>query len=208
VPKVTEAHLEMRREHILDAAIACFARNGFHQTTMADIATEARMSPGAIYRYFANKEDVIEASAQARRRARAERIQAAQQQGGTLQFLDTLVDMYAKRVAQPDAIVRLGVQLFGEALRNSRVNATLRDVWADIQSQLGPIIRRAQARGEINPALDANAIAGLFEAIFEGFYLHKTIDPDVDVWQYAEVWKALYHGEFWQGDSPASHEKS
>jgi len=46
VPKVTQAHLDARREQILNAAVACFEDKGFHQTTMADICGEAELSPG------------------------------------------------------------------------------------------------------------------------------------------------------------------
>ena len=53
MPKVTEAHLEARRQQILDAASACFSRQGFHQTTMQGICREVDLSPGAVYRYFA-----------------------------------------------------------------------------------------------------------------------------------------------------------
>jgi AcrR family transcriptional regulator len=55
MPKVTEAHLEARRQQILDAALACFSRRGFHQSTMQDICQEAELSPGAVYRYFRSK---------------------------------------------------------------------------------------------------------------------------------------------------------
>ena len=48
-----------RREQILDAAEACFVRNGFHRTTMSDLAREAAMSPGNFYRYFASKEYIV-----------------------------------------------------------------------------------------------------------------------------------------------------
>ena len=59
MPKVTQAHLEARRQQILDAAFGCFARQGFHQTTMQDICREAELSPGAVYRYFDSKEAII-----------------------------------------------------------------------------------------------------------------------------------------------------
>ncbi|MCH8191827.1 MAG: helix-turn-helix transcriptional regulator [Chloroflexi bacterium] len=50
MPKITQAHLEARRQQILDAAFACFARQGFRQTTMQDIFREADLSAGAMHR--------------------------------------------------------------------------------------------------------------------------------------------------------------
>ena len=61
MPKVTEAHMEARRRQILEAASACFSRQGFHQTSMQDICREAGLSPGAVYRYYSTKEDIIAA---------------------------------------------------------------------------------------------------------------------------------------------------
>jgi len=53
-----------RRDEILVAAQACFARAGFHQTSMQEICSEAQMSPGNLYRYFRSKEDIIAAIAE------------------------------------------------------------------------------------------------------------------------------------------------
>ena len=52
-----------RPAQILDAAVACFAKRGFHQASMHDISAEAGISVGLIYRYFQNKEAVIAAMA-------------------------------------------------------------------------------------------------------------------------------------------------
>ena len=41
MPKVTEEHVAARRRQILSAALSCFAREGFHRTTMQDIFREA-----------------------------------------------------------------------------------------------------------------------------------------------------------------------
>src|SRR6185436_6911310 len=59
MPKVSEEHLASRRRQILDAAAGCFARNGFHRTSMQDIVRESGLSAGLIYRYFTGKEDMI-----------------------------------------------------------------------------------------------------------------------------------------------------
>lgn len=44
-----------RRNQILDAAQRCFKKQGFHKTTLRDIAQEFGMSAGHIYNYFSNK---------------------------------------------------------------------------------------------------------------------------------------------------------
>ena len=59
---VSEAHIAARRQQILEAARACVARQGFHQTNIQDICKEAELSPGAVYRYFPSKDHIIAAT--------------------------------------------------------------------------------------------------------------------------------------------------
>src|SRR5215469_5228087 len=63
MPKVSQEHLERRRQQILDAAAGCFARQGFHATSMQDIFAAAGLSAGAVYRYFPSKTGLIRAIA-------------------------------------------------------------------------------------------------------------------------------------------------
>jgi AcrR family transcriptional regulator len=63
MPRVSEDHLTARREQVLLAAWACFSRNGFHATTMADVIAESGLSAGAVYRYFPGKADLVRATA-------------------------------------------------------------------------------------------------------------------------------------------------
>lgn len=56
--RVSDAHLEARRQSVLDAATRVFAQKGIASATMAEIASVAGISPGAIYRYFENKDDL------------------------------------------------------------------------------------------------------------------------------------------------------
>jgi len=61
VTKVTQAHVDARTAAILDAALANFARKGVDRTTVQDIAADAGLSAGAIYRYFPGKEELLHA---------------------------------------------------------------------------------------------------------------------------------------------------
>ncbi len=59
MPRVSEAYEQARRHQILAAAAACFSHGGFSATSMPDIAAEADLSVGALYRYFVSKEDLF-----------------------------------------------------------------------------------------------------------------------------------------------------
>jgi AcrR family transcriptional regulator len=59
MPRLTEATRSARQEHILQAAVRCFARAGYHGTTMEAIAAEAGIAKGAAYVYFPSKEAIF-----------------------------------------------------------------------------------------------------------------------------------------------------
>ncbi|TDH55928.1 TetR/AcrR family transcriptional regulator [Mycobacterium eburneum] len=56
---VRAARTSSRRRQLLDAAVTVMSKTGFHQMSMQDLATEANVSVGLIYKYFAGKEDLL-----------------------------------------------------------------------------------------------------------------------------------------------------
>ncbi|MCZ7596177.1 MAG: TetR/AcrR family transcriptional regulator [Hyphomicrobium sp.] len=94
MPKLKPATQRARREHILDAAEICFARAGFHRTTMQDICKEAQVSPGALYVYFPSKEDLIAGLAERDRSDFAERFAEVSAAPDFMQALSKLGDHY------------------------------------------------------------------------------------------------------------------
>jgi len=50
---------EERKQQILQAAMTCFARTGYHKTTMDDIVKESGLSKGALYWYFKSKKELF-----------------------------------------------------------------------------------------------------------------------------------------------------
>jgi len=55
-----DARINARRDQIIAAARLCFRKHGFHGAGMAEIAKTSQLSVGQIYRYFANKDAIIE----------------------------------------------------------------------------------------------------------------------------------------------------
>jgi AcrR family transcriptional regulator len=74
-------YLEQRRRQILEAAAARFGDQGFHQTSMQDICEAAELSPGAVYRYFKGKEEIIDAICDLHRESDLELIEASRPRG-------------------------------------------------------------------------------------------------------------------------------
>lgn len=50
---------EEKYRRILEAAVSVFARQGFYQSTISQIAREAGVADGTIYLYFKNKDDIL-----------------------------------------------------------------------------------------------------------------------------------------------------
>src|SRR5947209_8295202 len=106
-----------RRAQILEAAIVCFAKRGFHQTSMHDISAEAGISVGLIYRYFANKEAVISAMADRHKREIQEVLQRAQEAPTLLEALEILFTAHCCETS-PQIQSAFVVDLYAEASRN------------------------------------------------------------------------------------------
>src|SRR5215471_8133084 len=54
-----QERIDRRREQILAAASRVFARQGFHRSTVRQVAQEAGIADGTIYLYFRSKQDLL-----------------------------------------------------------------------------------------------------------------------------------------------------
>jgi TetR/AcrR family transcriptional regulator, transcriptional repressor of aconitase len=66
MPKVSPEYLAARRAQIIETARDLFSAKGLSDTSMSDIVAASGMSVGAIYRYFASKDDLVAAVAEGR----------------------------------------------------------------------------------------------------------------------------------------------
>jgi AcrR family transcriptional regulator len=71
MPRVKPEHKDARRSEIIEAARACFARNGFRGTTLQEILAESGLSAGCVYNYFQSKNELMLAVADSRHEAEA-----------------------------------------------------------------------------------------------------------------------------------------
>src|ERR1700743_1088781 len=138
MPKITDAQRETRRQQILDAALRCFSRDGFHATTTADIVRESGLSQGALYLYFATKEDIVVALADDRHQGEVFLNALAQSEQDPVQGLNLLVELYGKTLSDPRRLDmrRVGIQGWAEALRNPRIHESVVEGFSTVRAAI------------------------------------------------------------------------
>jgi AcrR family transcriptional regulator len=175
MPKVTQQHRDARREQILAAARRCFLRDGFHATSMQDLFAEAGLSSGAVYSYFASKDDMIVAIAEQNMRGVTEMIAAvaAQDPGRPAgAVLADIMDMVRARDAQ-DGLGKLTVIVWSEALRNPSLAARFTDMVTQIRASLAAVI--AQSSPDLAAGVPADTLAATLVCLVPGYLLQLAI---------------------------------
>ncbi|MQA00163.1 MAG: TetR family transcriptional regulator [Dehalococcoidia bacterium] len=192
--KVTEDYLEARRQEILEAAARVFIRRGFEAATMQDIAAEADVSAGLIYRYFPGKDDLI--------------VSVCCSCEGPYPSLDD-----AEILDEPDplgALRRVGESLWGAietdaghmrsvlALQSIVAgareageipDALAKNYWGH-RDTIALLIERAQARGDISTEIPARNLATFLVAVTLGMETLALV-PDESGLDVSGTWEVL-----------------
>ncbi|GLY25229.1 TetR family transcriptional regulator [Micromonospora sp. NBRC 101691] len=177
VPRVSEEHLAARRQQILDAARRCFLRNGFHQTTMQDVITEAGLSVGAVYRYFRSKNDLIAAIAESvvggAGRIFAE-LAEVEPPLPVIEVLSRALD-YVDTHTGPDGQLRIGIQVWAESLREPALAELVASKYTGMRDHFAVLVRRAQRSGELPVDADVEGVAAALFGMILGYLLQRIL---------------------------------
>lgn len=122
-----DARHRLRQDDIITAARRCFRQYGFHAASMAQLAVEAQLSVGQIYRYFTNKDAIIEEMV---KRIIDSRVQEMLASDNHIH----LAGMLAWREVQNEEDEALMMEVAAEATRNPRVAQMVIDADARIFS--------------------------------------------------------------------------
>lgn len=193
MPKVRQEHLDARRQQIIDAARNCFARNGFHQTSMQDVFAESGLSAGAVYRYFQSKEELIatiatEAVTQVRGLVNAI-LRQHPPPPPTEAFAELMLGLDPLR--DPSGIGRIMIQVWGEALRDPELRALVAELNESMLADLADLARRFSEAGHLRPDADAEAVSRLLLALAQGYVVQNLLTPPLTARQYLRGFEDL-----------------
>ncbi len=176
--KETEEPTVDRRTHILDAAERSFVRAGFHRTTMQDVAAEAGMSPGNLYRYFPSK-DAIVIGLTERDRSRVAQDFTACDSGDD--FMTSFTKLGRKHFEEePREKAILCLEIWAESARNPAFAAMCAEFEQEVIRRLADMLQEARDRGDIAPGVDAHGIATAIMTLGNGLFVRRAIAPDFD----------------------------
>jgi AcrR family transcriptional regulator len=178
MPKLKPAIQQARRDHILNAAEQCFARAGFHRTTIQDICKEAGISPGAVYVYFDSKEALIAGICERDRAEFGERLAALADAPDFLRAMKELGEHYFVR--QPVYKNQLCLEIGLESTRNPRVGEIHRSVDEFIAAGFETLFRRMRDEGRIAPDMDITTLASVLSVLGDGLFWRRVVDPGFD----------------------------
>ncbi|CAL9645216.1 putative HTH-type transcriptional regulator YfiR [Streptomyces sp. enrichment culture] len=187
--RVSQEHLDARRRQILDGAALCFARNGFHATSMQDVLKEVDLSAGAVYRYFRGKDELIAAIvAEVLGEVRAAFEEATRQSpppppdalvasvlGHTLEARGHL------SVDGEPAFPRLIVTVWTEVVRNEELADVLREGYGAVRAAWTEVVEAYQEAGMMRADLPADDVARTMIATVQGFVVQQSLFGPVPV---------------------------
>ena len=172
------------RDRLLRAAADVFARRGYDGTRVADIAAEAGVSNGALYAHFDSKVELLVAALRKHVRDRLAELFDADPGQSVTELLLTV----GRRLSTGEEIpADLLVEALVAARRDEDVARPMRDYMGERGDWLAGLIRLAQQRDEIDPALSPAALAHLCLLLAMGSAL---ITPDLHAVDEDE-WAAL-----------------
>ncbi len=197
-PNVPEAYLRLRREQIVSAAVSCFARKGFHKTTMQDICKAAKLSPGAVYNYFDSKEAIVETCAEMAQVRNEKMLSMIYEAEDAMTAYKKISDAWFSMIKQEgmEEGIKFDLELWAESTRNEKVAMSLRKVEDAIKARLTELVVLGQQEGVLNPELDTASIVHVLLSLVYGFEVQKASDPAINVDAYATTWMAIMEGTF------------
>ena len=184
---------EDKRRLILDAAVRVFAREGYHDARVGDIAKEAGVAYGLVYHYFTSKEAVLEAVFRETWSLMLTAIREVEERGGPAPEQLRRVCAIVLRAWKNDPdLVRVLVR---EVARSPQIQREIDEI-EQAFAALERVVARGQEEGAFTSDLAARMIAlmlyGALEEILTGWVLGQLPDDEEAVAEAERTIVALF----------------
>src|SRR6201993_2975747 len=188
------------RERILAAAERCIDRHGIRKTTMDDVASEVGLSRPSVYRYFADRDDLLIELITRHGRALVDRARKSISRQGSLpdQIVESL--LYTADHARRDPLTRHSIDTDSTSLGRRLIASGTSEM---LRSELwDPYLDAAIANGELPPGLPRSDIH-LWLGNVVTMLMRGLEDGDGDLKRYRSLLRRLVAPAFTRADTRA-----
>jgi AcrR family transcriptional regulator len=196
MPKVSQDHKDERRNFIIDAAARCFAREGFHATSVSDVIKESGLSAGSVYRYFKNKDDLIKAIIEHHLENIVQRLLSISHETSTpADVVSTAIEIITSRIhtSNDRPLMYILPQIWSESIRNPEIRQREAAVYSVLVHHFEQIVVQSQQRQLIPLGLQPNATAQVMVALVQGYVLQHMIMPEkTNALQFCQTVRQLF----------------
>jgi TetR/AcrR family fatty acid metabolism transcriptional regulator len=174
--KINKNNKNNKYHLILEAAVKVFARQGFYQSTVAQIAKEAGVADGTIYLYFKNKDDILVHFFNYRTKQVFDRFRAEVKIADN--SLDKLRNLIRRHLTEFQRDRDMAVVYQVETHQNSRLaESQIREMSVMYQDLVSEIVELGQQEGNIRKDL----YVGLVKRFILG-----AVDEVINTWLHSE----------------------
>jgi AcrR family transcriptional regulator len=179
------------RERIIDCAARVFARRGYGQATVQDIADEADISMGALYHHFASKEELFRAIVEDHVRRDVLDYQP-QPASSTRDAIERFVAFMIEHLRDEPEYRGLAMELWAQGAREEWARETCAESFRTFRGLLARLLTIAQEAGIARRDLDIESSTTLLEAMFLGMEAQWSVEPELgDLERLATTWADL-----------------
>lgn len=206
MPKISLAHEQQRREQILQAAMACFARQGYHATSMDDVVRQSGLSVGAIYSYFPSKEELFLSLCDYRtEQTLAYLNDLFRRPGAMVDKFAEAVDFFFRQLSEDLVpLARVSVEFLSQANKSEGIKQRQERRCETIRQFLRWLLTEARMNGTIRADLDLDAAVDLMMSLNEGIVLMSVAGlRQVPLDRLKTAYLALLNGGLSSPDRPA-----
>lgn len=167
------------RERIIHAAELVFARHGYGESTVQDIADEAQISMGALYHHFASKEELFRAILEEHVRRDVMDYQPQPASSGR-EAIEHFVAYMIEHLRRDPELNGLQMELWAQAMREDWAREACAASFRTFRELIARLLAIAQQAGVARTGLDVESSATLVEAIFLGMAIQWAVAPNED----------------------------
>jgi TetR/AcrR family transcriptional regulator, acrAB operon repressor len=167
-----------KTRRILDAAASVFAKRGFNEARMDDVATEAGVSKGGLYLHFKSKDDLFDAIVGHVVSRQSSRLVRAKNEAGPVSArLLSYFDGYIDDLMSMERLYPVILEVYARAARHESLRRMLLRYVDTALPDLSALVAEGIASGEFSDA-DPDEVALQLYSLLEGLALFWALAPD------------------------------